>query len=335
MRNEVIKQILLAGFILLLVFIIGSQLYVFFPGMLGAVTLYIILRQYYFKLTVIRKWNKTGTALLFVFGTMILVALPIAGLIQVLLPKLTTVLDNQKNLAATLNSLTLKLQNISPHFQINEQQIAGAIQKLTGMLPGLLNATANMLTNMVLAFFILYFMLVDGRKMEQVIQRYMPLQDANIDSVWLATRTMVISNAIGIPIVAASQGLAAMLGYYIFGISDYLLWGVLTGIVSVVPLVGCMIIWGPLCIYLYATGHSGAALGLALYSFIVTGSIDNVLRFTILKRVGDVHPIITALGIIVGIPLFGFMGFIFGPLLISYLLLMISIYRTEFSGNNT
>lgn len=335
MRNEVIKQILLAGFILLLVFIIGSQLYVFFPGMLGAVTLYIILRQYYFKLTVIRKWNKTGTALLFVFGTMILVALPIAGLIQVLLPKLTTVLDNQKDLAATLNSLTVKLQNISPHFQINEQQIAGAIQKLTGMLPGLLNATANMLTNMVLAFFILYFMLVDGRKMEQVIQRYMPLQDANIDSVWLATRTMVISNAIGIPIVAASQGLAAMLGYYIFGISDYLLWGVLTGIVSVVPLVGCMIIWGPLCIYLYATGHSGAALGLALYSFIVTGSIDNVLRFTILKRVGDVHPIITALGIIVGIPLFGFMGFIFGPLLISYLLLMISIYRTEFSGNNT
>jgi len=335
MRNEVIKQILLAGFILLLVFIIGSQLYVFFPGMLGAVTLYIILRQYYFKLTVIRKWNKTGTALLFVFGTMILVALPIAGLIQVLLPKLTTVLDNQKDLVATLNSLTLKLQNISPHFQINEQQIAGAIQKLTGMLPGLLNATANMLTNMVLAFFILYFMLVDGRKMEQVIQRYMPLQDANIDSVWLATRTMVISNAIGIPIVAASQGLAAMLGYYIFGISDYLLWGVLTGIVSVVPLIGCMIIWGPLCIYLYATGHSGAALGLALYSFIVTGSIDNVLRFTILKRVGDVHPIITALGIIVGIPLFGFMGFIFGPLLISYLLLMISIYRTEFSGNNT
>ncbi|MBS1779535.1 MAG: AI-2E family transporter [Bacteroidetes bacterium] len=335
MRNEVIKQILLAGFILLLVFIIGSQLYVFFPGMLGAVTLYIILRQYYFKLTVIRKWNKTGTALLFVFGTMILVALPVAGLIQVLLPKLTTVLDNQKNLADTLNSLTVKLQNISPHFQINEQQIANAIQKLTGMLPGLLNATANMLTNMVLAFFILYFMLVDGRKMEQVIQRYMPLQDANIDSVWLATRTMVISNAIGIPIVAASQGLAAMLGYYIFGISDYLLWGVLTGIVSVVPLVGCMIIWGPLCIYLYATGHSGAALGLALYSFIVTGSIDNVLRFTILKRVGDVHPIITALGIIVGIPLFGFMGFIFGPLLISYLLLMISIYRTEFSGNNT
>ncbi|MBN9484491.1 MAG: hypothetical protein BGO70_03920 [Bacteroidetes bacterium 43-93] len=335
MRNDVIKQILLAGFILLLVFIIGSQLYVFFPGMLGAVTLYIILRQYYFKLTVIRKWNKTGTALLFVFGAMILIALPVAGLIQILLPKLTSVLDNQKNLAATLNSLTLKLQNISPRFQINEQQIAGAIQKLTGMLPGLLNATANMLTNMVLAFFILYFMLVDGRKMEQVIQRYMPLQDANIDSVWLATRTMVISNAIGIPIVAASQGLAAMLGYYIFGISDYLLWGVLTGIVSVVPLVGCMIIWGPLCIYLYATGHSGAALGLALYSFIVTGSIDNVLRFTILKRVGDVHPIITALGIIVGIPLFGFMGFIFGPLLISYLLLMITIYRTEFSGNNT
>jgi predicted PurR-regulated permease PerM len=55
------------------------------------------------------------------------------------------------------------------------------------------------------------------------------------------------------------------------------------------------------------------------------------LRFTLLKRLGDVHPIITVLGIIVGVPIFGFMGLIFGPLLVSYLLVLIRIYLVEFS----
>jgi predicted PurR-regulated permease PerM len=98
-----------------------------------------------------------------------------------------------------------------------------------------------------------------------------------------------------------------------------------------VPIIGTAVVWVPLCIYLYAIGNSAQATGLLLYSIVITGSVDNILRFTILKKLGDVHPIITALGIIVGIPLFGFMGFIFGPLLISYLLLLVKIYRVEFS----
>ena len=72
-------------------------------------------------------------------------------------------------------------------------------------------------------------------------------------------------------------------------------------------------------------------IGLFLFSVLITGSIDNVLRFTLLKKIGDVHPLITVLGVIVGLPLFGFMGLIFGPLMISYLLLLIKIYRVEFS----
>jgi predicted PurR-regulated permease PerM len=96
-----------------------------------------------------------------------------------------------------------------------------------------------------------------------------------------------------------------------------------------------MLIWGPLCIYLFALGHSNDAIGLLIYAAIIIGGIDNVLRFTILKRLGNVHPIVTTLGIIVGLPLFGFMGLIFGPLIISYLLLLIKIYRAEFSGTES
>ncbi|MBS1773284.1 MAG: AI-2E family transporter [Bacteroidetes bacterium] len=332
MRNDSVKQYLMIAVILLLIYIIGWQLYIFFPGLLGAVTLYIIMRQPYFHLTIIKNWKKGRTALLFILVSIIVFVLPLIGLIDILLPKFNALIENSNTIPATLKSLSVKLQTISPQLRINQEQIIGVVQKLTSSIPGILNATANMLTNTVLAFFILYYMLVDGRKMEQAIHKFLPLKPENIDNVWEATRTMVISNAIGIPVLAASQGIAAMLGYFIFGIEDYVLWGVITGIVSVVPLVGCMLVWGPLCVYLFAIGHTGAAIGLLIYSFVITGGIDNVLRFTILKKIGDVHPIITALGIIVGLPLFGFMGFIFGPLIISYLLLLMDVYKAEFSG---
>ncbi len=330
-NNESIKQYLVIGLILLLTYILGAELFAFFPGLLGAVTLYILMRQYYFKLTVIKHWRKGFTAFLFILISLVVFVLPLVVMIQVILPKFSTVIDNREKLAETLNGLAERMKHLPPQFQINKQQVMEIVQKVTSVIPDVLSATGNMLTNAVLAFFILYFMLVEGRKMELAVQKYIPLKSNNLDTIWEATRTMVVSNAVGIPILAASQAFVAIIGYYIFGVESFMLWGIFTGIASLVPIVGCMLIWGPLCIYLFAIGDTTNAIGLALYSFIITGGIDNVLRFTILKKLGDVHPVITTLGIIVGLPLFGFMGLIFGPLLISYLLLLLKIYRVEFS----
>jgi predicted PurR-regulated permease PerM len=118
----------------------------------------------------------------------------------------------------------------------------------------------------------------------------------------------------------------------IFKVEGALLWGVLTGIFSMLPVVGTAIIYLPMVAYLYATGNGGPATGLLFYSVLVISNVDNVMRFTLLRKLGDVHPVITVLGVMVGVPLFGFMGLIFGPLLISYMLLLIRIYRVEFPG---
>jgi predicted PurR-regulated permease PerM len=192
-----------------------------------------------------------------------------------------------------------------------------------------------MIGNLVLAFFLLYFMLVDGRKMERKIQRFLPLKEENIDNIWDATRVMVVTNAIGIPVLALGQALVAMAGYLMFGLEEAVMWGIITGFFSMLPIVGSALVWLPLSIYLMASGHVSSGIGLLLYSALITSSIDNVLRFTLLKKLGDVHPVITVFGVIVGIPLFGFIGLIFGPLLISYLLLLVKIYRVEFSPRPT
>lgn len=325
-----LKQVLLLAVILALLLVLGWQLYAFIPGMLGAVTMYILMRQYYFRLTIVRGWKKWIAAIVFILLAILLFVLPIFGLLQMLMPKLSYFVSNTNQFGSGLDTISRRVQTIIPQFKFGDAQIRALIQKAGNSIPGVLGATANIFSNTTLAFFLLYFMLTEGRRMERSIQSYLPLRPENVDNIWEATRTMVVSNAIGIPVLAACQAIASGVGYALFGIEQYALWGIVTGVFSLVPIVGTAIIWVPMCVYLFATGESGAGIGLLLYAVIVITNIDNVLRFTILKKLGDVHPIITVLGIIVGVPLFGFMGFIFGPLLISYMLLLIKIYRIEF-----
>jgi predicted PurR-regulated permease PerM len=84
---------------------------------------------------------------------------------------------------------------------------------------------------------------------------------------------------------------------------------------------------------MYVSGDTWNATGLMLYSFIVTGNIDYLSRITILKKLGHVHPVVTVLGVIVGLGLFGFIGLIFGPLLVNYVILIFRIYTNEFIEN--
>ena len=144
------------------------------------------------------------------------------------------------------------------------------------------------------------------------------------------TKKMVRANALGIPLISIIQGATATLGYFLFGVKEWALWGFLTGVFAFFPVVGTMIVWVPLVLYMYATNENTNATLLLVYSIVVTGNVDYVARITLLKKMGDVHPIITILGVIVGLGLFGFIGLIFGPLLLNYIIVLFNIYMNEF-----
>ena len=178
--------------------------------------------------------------------------------------------------------------------------------------------------------FILYYMLYNGSDMEKFLIRVMPLKSQNTAMLATETKKMVKANALGIPLISIIQGATATLGYFLFGVKEWALWGFLTGIFAFFPVVGTMIVWVPLVIYTYATGESWQATALLFYSVIVTGNVDYIARITLLRRMGNVHPVITILGVIVGLGLFGFIGLIFGPLLVSYVIVLFKIYMNEF-----
>lgn len=329
-RNN-LKQIGLLSLIVITGVSILKQFAPFIPGALAAATLYILFRRRYLLLVNKYRWRRWVAATLFITGSILAVSLAMYLVYLAFIPKLNELMNQAGHMQETLKTLAVTLRRAGIPVSTDDKQIADAMQKIAATIPTVLNATTNMLTNAVLALFFLYFMLVQGREMEHSIKGFMPLKRDNVDNIWEATRMMVYANAIGIPVLAASQGIVATIGYWMFGVKSFIVLGILTGLFSVVPIVGCAIVWLPVVVVMAASGETGAALGLFTYSFIITGGVDNVLRFTILKRLGDVHPVVTTIGIIIGVPMFGFMGFIFGPLIVSYLLLLIRIYRVEFS----
>src|SRR5690606_70735 len=120
------------------------------------------------------------------------------------------------------------------------------------------------------------------------------------------TKVMVKANALGIPIICAVQGIFATFGYWLFGLEDWALWGFVTGVLAYFPIVGTMIVWVPLVIYQFSIGDNGNAIGLTIYSIVVTGNVDYITRLTLMKKMGNVHPLVTILGVIIGLGLFGF-----------------------------
>ena len=118
-------------------------------------------------------------------------------------------------------------------------------------------------------------------------------------------------------------------GFLIFGLPDPLFWGVIGAFISFLPVVGAPTLSIPAAIILFVQGHPLKGVLLLVYGLLFIGNVDSFLRMMINKRIANTHPLITIIGVLIGIPLFGITGLVFGPLLLSYFLLLLEIYETN------
>ncbi|MEO6668640.1 MAG: AI-2E family transporter [Ferruginibacter sp.] len=330
--NDRLRQILLLAIIIIIAFLLISEMYIFLPGLLGGVTLYILFRALFFRLTFVKKWKKGWTALLFILICLVVISIPVYVSIKLVSPKINSMIGNQEKIFADLRGFSTRVSDYTGVELLTEENTKSITQKVSGFIPTLLNSTAGLLTNLLMMFFLFYYLLVSGREVEKYLHKIIPLKNKNIDILASETKLMIRANALGIPIICIVQGATAALGYWIFGVKDWAMWGFVTGVFAFFPLVGTMIIWIPIVISLYSTNATWMATGLMIYSIVVTGNVDYIARLGLLKKMGNVHPMITVLGVIVGLGLFGFMGLIFGPLLVSYFIILVKIYLNEFTS---
>ncbi len=330
-----IKQVFLILIITALLALIVSNLTLFIPSLLGAVTLYIVCRRLNFYLQEEKEWKPVWSSMLIILICVVVLVIPVYLIGDMIISKM----GDSKEYMQKFNVFLDKIHDYiysRTKFDILSRENLTKVKDYVGRLStSALSSTFNTLSIVLSMFFMLYFMLEKPRLFERLIGSATPLKKANINLIAEKFRKLVIANAVGIPVVALGQGLVALIGYYIFDAPSPMLLFALTAVTSMIPIVGGAMVYVPVCIFMVAEGDTTGGIGLLIYCMIVVGLTDNVLRFTLLKRLENIHPLNTVFGIIMGMNLFGFMGLIFGPILVSMTVLLIQVYRDEFSDEDT
>ena len=329
-HQDKIRQLLFLGLLLLLAGLLTYELYAFLPALLGAITLYVICRKWMFQLLYKKKWKPGAAAALLMITTFLVILIPIWVLVKMLTSKVSYAIEHSNEIVNALRTVVLDIEYKTGLHILNEDTIDKIGGFVANALPVILGVTFNSLAILFFMYFILYFMLVNGKKMEAHLHDYLPMSDANATRLGKEIKTIVFSNALGIPGVAFMQGVVAIIGYYILGVKEPWFWFVVTCITAMLPAIGAAFAFVPIAIIFFANNQTWQGIVMLIYGFGVIGTVDNIFRFTWARKIANVHPLITIFGVIIGIKLFGFVGLIFGPLLISIFVLLLKIYANEF-----
>ncbi|MGD0827267.1 MAG: AI-2E family transporter [Desulfobaccales bacterium] len=192
---------------------------------------------------------------------------------------------------------------------------------------GLIRGFTYFFLDLLLVLFIAFFMFLQGDAFIDELMKLSPLEPSYNQTILRETEATIKATLWGTVIVAFVQGILGGLGFLIFGLPQPAFWGTVMILASVIPTVGSALIWGPAAIYLLFTGHIAAGLGLIIWGGVVVTIIDNVLKPILMKGGGSTSTIFILFSILGGITYFGMIGFILGPLILSFLLSLLRIYQ--------
>ena len=294
---------------------IFAELTPFLGGLLGAVTIYVLLRRQMWFLSERRRWQRS---------------VPISLIVWMVVDKIQGVALDPQSVITPVRHVAGLIQQKTGYDLWSESNLQSVLGYLPRAGQWLVGGIVNFAVNLVVLLFVLYFMLIGGLRMETYCREILPFDRCAARSVMREIHMIVRSNAIVIPLLAVSQGVVAYVGYLAFGVPEPLFWGVLTCFATILPIVGTALVWLPLAAYMSLDGNWGQGVGLVMYGTLVVTQVDNLVRMVMQKKMADVHPLITIFGVFIGLSLFGFMGVIFGPLMLAMFVFCVNVFKRRY-----
>ena len=316
--------------ILFMGIIIFRQITPFLGGLLGALTIYILVRGQMRYLVEKRKIKRSLSALLITAETIFVFLIPLGLTVWMVVNKLQDINLDPQTYIAPIQQVAEFIKEKTGYDVLGKDTLTFIVSILPRIGQIIMESISSLAINLFVMIFVLYFMLIGGKKMEAYVNDILPFNETNTQEVIHEINMIVRSNAIGIPLLAIIQGGVATIGYLLFGAPNILLLGFLTCFATIIPMVGTALVWFPVAAYLAISGDWFNAIGIAAYGAIVVSQSDNLIRFILQKKMADTHPLITIFGVVIGLPLFGFMGVIFGPLLLALFFLFVDMFKKEY-----
>jgi predicted PurR-regulated permease PerM len=298
----------------------------FISPFLGALIFFVLFKGFMEKL-VKKGWNPAWAALVIILLSFIIILIPILSLSYMLYSKVVEAMNDPESVFGIVKILDAKIFSITGVKILSDDTLNNIKAEAGNLITSFVGELVYTLGNIGIMYFILYYLLIMRKEFQKEMNNILPFEIENIRILSHELESQTLSNAIGVPLIGIIQGAAAGLGYWIFGVDEPIFWGAVTAFCSLLPLIGTTLVWAPASILLIANGNMWQGFALIVYGFIVIINLDNVARFAIQKKFADVHPIITVFGVVIGIDLFGLPGLIFGPLMMSYFLILVKMYR--------
>lgn len=320
----------LIAIIITLGVVIFFQITSFLGGILGALTIYILVRRQLKYLINVRKMKRSFAATLITTEAIFFFLIPLALVVWLIVNKLQDINLDPQSIIAPIEDMARIIRERTGYDVLGKDTTSYIISILPTIGQFVMGGISSFAVNLFVLVFVLYFMLIGGQKMEDYISDILPFNKANTHDVVQEIKMIVHSNAVGIPLLAIIQGGVAMIGYWYFEVPDILITGFFTCLATVIPMIGTALVWLPIAVYMALTGNLFNGIGLAVYGTLIISQLDNLIRFVLQKKMADIHPLITIFGVVIGLSLFGFMGVIFGPVLLSLFILFVDMFKREY-----
>lgn len=240
------------------------------------------------------------------------------------------------NINTFISSIDTAMNKILPsNITFNaEEKVSDLINLITKNITNIFSSTISAVFSFILMLLAVFFFLKDGTRWKTEIIKLSPLSEK--DDMKILDRLELAINGVikGYLLIALAQGVLMGIGLSIFGIQNAALWGVVAAVCSLIPMIGTSLVSVPAVVFLFATGHTGAALGMLIWAIALVGTIDNFLSPMVISSKTKIHPLMILFSVLGGISLMGPIGVLVGPLTVSLLYTLISIYQDEFKATS-
>lgn len=314
------------GIILLSIYLIKSYIIT----IVGAILLAYIFFPVY-KSIQGRLKSKKLSSLLTTLLVVIIIIIPIFFAANALISESVQFFHNTKDLdLSTIEEKTAEYlgggTGISSYITDNLNKISLGIARSTSeFVVGL----PKKILSLFVMLFLMYFLFMEGKSIVEKLRRHIPLKAKQKEELSKRFSNVIYASIYGMIVTAFVQGAVGALGFWIFGVDSPILWGLVTVIVAILPFVGAALVWLPAAIFKLAIGETFNGLGLLFYGIFIISTIDNLIRPGIIGSRAKIHPAVVLLGVLGGIEIFGFLGIIIGPLILSIMTIFFDLYLVE------
>lgn len=308
----------------------------------GALILFVIFRPLYHFLVRRAGIRKQFAAVLVIIVSIFVVLIPLFFLLNVIISEIQQLLLNQASIIASIESganflihflsrLNIPAGIFQTKIEDKAMELASQAVNYTSLfILSSIQSLSHQSIGLLIMYFLLYYLFTgEDSDFMRRISVAVPFNEENTATLLDEFRIIVRTTLTASGAVALAQGGILTIVFLIFNIQGAFLWGAIAAILSFLPVVGAPLVWVPAAIVqlLQADYIAGIAI-LAAGLFISV--IDNFLRPIIQKKVGEIHPLLSLLGIVIGVSLFGLIGIVIGPLLLSYFVLTVQMFSREY-----